>query len=601
MRDVFQLLAMRFCLVGLGVTVLAWLVHLLLSPVVRRIGESVRAVGRKSLIPLGFLSLFVGVLVVCGSTKEDPGTNAPPPRVETVLEVPAHVGTNAFVRVEKWWLRGAWEDGETVAFPEGWCFPYGSNHLTRVEIWSQGGVYASGKDAVPIVGLSVPLALEPFRTQVVHGPTTNNGYRIAWQDAHPGRDGGVLVDASLELRRNGDMVVTEGGVSTFVPYAVPFAHDGFGQDEAWVRANFPNAGEILAVGYTNWVDGRVGVGVTNGLYRFSAAFADAPPEPLRLTVGDYSVAVTNAGEYVFLLERNVDYSFDVWPRHRDVVYSFRGDMGDGAQVVSVRGDESRLPDSGVTDGGWSWLYPPDDEHPGRSIWLDPPSSDSEAPSGPDAPSEPTNQVCQVRLTLDIPRGIPHKGPAVAATYTFDSDVATNGWLVLECVSGTDRVSLWHDADTNAVFVCSNRIASATAYTTSFYVHGDRRSLVLEDVSWRLSFVPDEGDGESVLSTSTVFACYCQPVMEVTDSEGNGYFNPSYVKIGRTAWFRVDTFPPIHPNEITWDGWQGTIGFPDGRSGGRVKVLGETTGHVVIGVTLLDYTDDRMKFEFDVVE
>ena len=47
---------------------------------------------------------------------------------------------------------------------------------------------------------------------------------------------------------------------------------------------------------TQWVDAQVGEGLTNGLYKLSVAVADDPPETTFLSVGDHSVAVTNAGE-----------------------------------------------------------------------------------------------------------------------------------------------------------------------------------------------------------------------------------------------------------------------------------------------------------------
>ena len=80
-----------------------------------------------------------------------------------------------------------------------------------------------------------------------------------------------------------------------------------------VMANFTNATEILSVGYPQWVDGQVGEGLTNGLYKFTATMPDDPPETVQLVVGDLSVAVANAGEYVFLLEKRIDYEYGIIP------------------------------------------------------------------------------------------------------------------------------------------------------------------------------------------------------------------------------------------------------------------------------------------------
>ena len=106
----------------------------------------------------------------------------------------------------------------------------------------------------------------------------------------------------------------------FTERELPFAHVGFGQDAEWVAASFTNATEILAMGYTQWVDAQVGSGLENGLYKLTATLAEDPPETTWLTVGDYSVAVTNDGEYAFLLEKGVEdhygvrYAMPMWKR-----------------------------------------------------------------------------------------------------------------------------------------------------------------------------------------------------------------------------------------------------------------------------------------------
>ena len=94
---------------------------------------------------------------------------------------------------------------------------------------------------------------------------------------------------------------------------LPFPHNGFGQDDEWVAANFTNATEILSVGYPQWVNAQVGEGLTNGLYKLTVSVADDPPETTFLSVGDFSVAITNAGEYVFLLEKGEEYGLSFFP------------------------------------------------------------------------------------------------------------------------------------------------------------------------------------------------------------------------------------------------------------------------------------------------
>ncbi len=141
--------------------------------------------------------------------------------------------------------------------------------------------------------------------------TPSNTYVFAWQGVAENRDGNQLTERRIELCQNGDAIVSTNGVSSTIPYEIPFAHDGYGQDDDWVRANFTrlqrvspsltNAEEIISIGYTNWVAQQVGVGLLNGLYMFSAEFLEDPPEPTLLYIGDCSVCVTRAGVYSFVL------------------------------------------------------------------------------------------------------------------------------------------------------------------------------------------------------------------------------------------------------------------------------------------------------------
>ena len=180
-------------------------------------------------------------------------------------------------------------------------------------------------------------------------------------------------------------------------------------------------------------------------------------------------------------------------------------------------------------------------------------------------------------------------------------VATNGWLVLECASSTNRVSLWQSETNGVAFACSNRIDSATDLSDAFYVHGESRSRAYEDMTWKLSFCSASGETNTVLATSTVFGCYCQPVMDVRIPDGNSYFNPCSVKSGEDAWLRADVVPLMPSNNIVWRAVNGSVQFPGGTNGPVVRVRGSSAGDATIGVTVLDYTDERMKFELEVVE
>ncbi len=136
--------------------------------------------------------------------------------------------TNALVRVEKWWRRGGYDDGQVLAFDTDWCFPYGTNHLTSVEVWASGAVYPSEKNPTPIAELVTKLSLAPHGTEVFMGRTNNNTYRIDWHDAHPNRDANQAADASVELFRNGDVIVREKGTTVVMSYVCTDDLDGDG-------------------------------------------------------------------------------------------------------------------------------------------------------------------------------------------------------------------------------------------------------------------------------------------------------------------------------------------------------------------------------------
>ena len=128
------------------------------------------------------------------------------------------------------------------------------------------------------------------------------------------RETNSVINGRIELRRSGDILVATNGIERLIPRQLPFDHNGFGQDDEWVAANFTNVNEILSVGYSEWVDDRVGVNLTNGLYKLTVTVPEKPLETTQISVGDYSVAVTNAGEYVFLLEKGGNLSIVSLPR-----------------------------------------------------------------------------------------------------------------------------------------------------------------------------------------------------------------------------------------------------------------------------------------------
>ena len=299
-----------------------------------------KQIGRLSLyakILLGFC--IVNSIIVCG-TKTNGVNNLPPQQIMSPGGGPFQTGftgltgfsgksnlvnsvnpvqtvslRNAFAErmARNWNIRGAFDDSFWLNFDDGFVFPEGTNHLAGVEVLASGEIWRSPFDSNRVVDIGVSVSIVPGLTSFGYEHTPSNTYRFSWTDAAVNRYTNNLMSASLELFRNGDSCVTTNGTSRRKQRVLPFPHNGFGQDDEWVVANFTNANEILAVGYPQWVDAQVGSGLLNGLYKLTVAVDCDLPETTFLTVGDYSVAITNAGDYVFLLGKGIDYPLSVFP------------------------------------------------------------------------------------------------------------------------------------------------------------------------------------------------------------------------------------------------------------------------------------------------
>ncbi len=333
MVEAFQNGVMRLALFGLGVSLAAMALR---SRPVRvafarmlAIWRGLTAFGRFAVCSF----LLVGILV--GGDKTNSVGSLPPQQMVAPVERQGsdsrltglsangnlademHLVQPQTTRTERrfanWNARGAWQDSFWLPFAEGWVFPHGSNHLSGVEVVSFGQLWTVLFGSGVVASIGEPVSIVPGISSFAYEHTPSNSYRFAWTDAAINRDTTNLISAALELFRNGDVSVSTNGVAALLPRELPFPHDGFGQDDEWVTANFTNATEILAVGYPQWVDAQVGEGLTNGLYKFTATIPDDPPETVQLVVGDLSVAVTNAGEYVFLLEKGMDYEYGIIP------------------------------------------------------------------------------------------------------------------------------------------------------------------------------------------------------------------------------------------------------------------------------------------------
>ena len=141
-----------------GVCIFYWI-----SVMARRFFARVRAVG----ISLALLLSLAAVIVTGEAQKQGGGTGTTgilpvatvanghavstggTPVVPVGATSPRTSATMPF-RAAKWNVRGAWNDSFRYAFADGWEFPFGTGHLDRVEVCSQGRI-------IPRYGSSIRL------------------------------------------------------------------------------------------------------------------------------------------------------------------------------------------------------------------------------------------------------------------------------------------------------------------------------------------------------------------------------------------------------------------------------------------------------------
>ena len=284
------------------------------------------------------LFLICGVsFYLHGSLKTNNTTNA---ASTMMFAARPSVQTTDFINqtemyVNAWNATGVWEDSFWCRFENDFVFPYGTNHLKGVEVLAWGEIWSTHRKDAVLAELGEKVAIgrgiSQFSCDYFAASETNEAkYVYSWYNGLVNRETNSVVDGRIELRRSGDILVATNGVERFIPRQLPFEHNGFGQDDEWVTANFTNANEILSVGYSEWVDDQVGVDLTNGLYKLTVTVPDKPLETTQLKVGDYSVAVTNSGEYVFLLEKGVNYPLSFYGDMDNLVYEW--DDGGGGEM-----------------------------------------------------------------------------------------------------------------------------------------------------------------------------------------------------------------------------------------------------------------------------
>ena len=306
-----------------------------------------------------------------GSLKTNNTTNA---ASTMMFAARPSVQTTEFINqtemyVNAWNATGVWEDSFWCRFENDFVFPFGTNHLKGVEVLAWGEIWSTHRKDAVLADLGERVAIGCGVSRFSCEYFANEAkYVYSWYNGLVNRETNSVINGRIELRRGGDILVATNGVEQLIPRQLPFEHNGFGQDDEWVLANFTNSNEILSVGYSEWVDDQVGVNLTNGLYKLTVTVPEKPLETTQLMVGDYSVAVTNAGEYVFLLEKGVEYQFTTWPFVETAVYSWTDDLENNSYSEIEELNANDGASVWTEDGGVEASYPTKSTS-GVIVWM----------------------------------------------------------------------------------------------------------------------------------------------------------------------------------------------------------------------------------------
>ena len=178
------------------------------------------------------LSVAAALFFACVGTvvaQKGGGTNEPPRLAARPVRAAAQTPRpSAPAKVAKINARGAWRDSFRLDFPVGFIFPFGSNHLSFVEVFSQGYVRPRRMTYKMLADIGERVAIVPGLSQLSVEYTPSNSVRIAWKDAAVNRSTNSLISAAIELFRNGNFLVETNGVATTTERVHPSDLDGDG-------------------------------------------------------------------------------------------------------------------------------------------------------------------------------------------------------------------------------------------------------------------------------------------------------------------------------------------------------------------------------------
>ena len=206
---------------------------------------------------------------------------------------------------------------------------------------------------------------------------------------------------------------------------------------------------------------------------------------------------------------------------------------------------------------------------------------------------------QVRLFMDVPEGVAIGGKRRKATFSLDSDIETNGVVVVSCVNGTDKISLWSDETNGIRLPFSNSWDVSSTNSFSCYVQGEGLSGY-QEIEFECAYVPVSGPTKAIRKETTVFACYTQPI-ENNTWVGYQVVNPSFLSSQSNAAFRVEVIPvDIPESKINWRTVAGTALFPLGTNGVQTVVRG-VSGDVDLEVNVLGVSEETMHLRSKVIQ
>ena len=271
-----------------------------------------------------------------------------------------------------WAVRGGFQDRFWLDFAD-WMFPLGSNEYSRVAVSTWGEIWSEwNNEEKRIAAVGGPMAAVPGVSTFWWAEGENDSRILTWKDFALSRDTNTLVSAQMVLEANGDFLLYSNNVVRTCTRVETFDWDGDG------IANVDDANPMRwdgnYLGQTEeqkeFVTLSVGSGLENGYYRFRATFPSAPTRRTLLTVGTNHVVVTDAGDYDFLLEKGIEYTFGTEPVNTNVIYTAVDDMprqvaSNSALMLASSWDTAHW----VVGGGRLCLVPPILAELGLVVWL----------------------------------------------------------------------------------------------------------------------------------------------------------------------------------------------------------------------------------------